>query len=89
MLGGTVKADSLNGNITNDFGLPVNKGKYVGRNLYGRLGGGDVQIKLSSVNGGLAIGRRNDGRSLSPATNLLPEKGKDDDWDSDVDHEAP
>ena len=82
----TVKADSLNGNITNDFGLPVRKGKYVGRDLYGKLGSGDVQIKLSSVNGQLAIGRKNDGRQLSPAIDLLPAKGKDDDgWDGDMD----
>jgi hypothetical protein len=80
----TVRADSLNGNITNDFGLPVRKGKYVGRDLYGRLGSGEVQIKLESVNGGLSINRKNDGKSLSPSTNLLPQKGKDDeDWDKD------
>ncbi len=78
----TIKADSLNGNITNDFGLTVRKGKYVGRDLYGRIGGGDVQIKLSSVNGGLSIGRKNDGKNPSPATNLLPQKS-DDDWDID------
>jgi DUF4097 and DUF4098 domain-containing protein YvlB len=75
----TVKADSLNGNITNDFGLAVRKGRYVGRDLYGRIGTGDVQIKLNSVNGGLAISRKNDGKPLSPATNLQPQKG--DDWD--------
>lgn len=83
----TVKADSLNGSITNDWNLPVHKGKYVGRDLYGRLGTGEIQIKLSSVNGGLAINRKNDGRSLSPSTNLLPAKGTDgddDDWDGDV-----
>lgn len=82
----TVKADSVNGNITNDFGLPVRKGKYVGRDLYGRIGGGDVQIRLNSVNGGLAIGRKQDGKSTSPATNLLPQKGADDDedWDDDT-----
>lgn len=80
----TVRADSLNGNITNDFGLPVRKGKYVGRDLYGRLGNGDVQIRLNSVNGGLSIGRKNDGKTPSPATNLLPQKEKDDkDWDYD------
>lgn len=77
----TVKADSLNGSITNDFGLLVRKGKYIGRDLYGKIGGGEVQIKLSSVNGALAIGRRNDGKALSPSTNLLPKK--DDDWDKD------
>ena len=80
----TVKADSLNGDITNDFGLPVRKGKYVGRDLYGRLGSGEVQIRLNSVNGGLSIGHKNDGKSVSPAVNLLPQKDKDDeDWDKD------
>jgi DUF4097 and DUF4098 domain-containing protein YvlB len=74
----TVRADSVNGSITNDFGLPVRKGQYVGRDLYGRIGSGDVQVKLSSVNGPLSIGRKSDGRSLSPATNLLPQKSKDD-----------
>ncbi len=83
----TINADSLNGNISNDFGLPVRKGKYVGRDLYGRIGSGDVRIKLDSVNGALAIGRKNDGKPLSPATNLLPQKEKDDeDWDKS-DHE--
>ena len=47
----TLRADSVNGNISNEFGLPVRKGKYVGRDLYGRLGSGGVQVKLSSVNG--------------------------------------
>ena len=83
----TVKADSLNGVITNGFGLPVHKGKYVGRDLYGRIGNGDVQIRLNSVNGALSIGRKNDGKNASPATNLLPQKDKDgEDWnDVDVD----
>jgi hypothetical protein len=79
----TVKADTLNGQITNDFGLPVRKGEYVGRDLYGKIGTGDVQIKLNSVNGGLAIGRKQDGKTPNPATNLLPQKNADqddDDW---------
>lgn len=82
----TIKADSLNGSITNDFGLPVRKGEYVGRDLYGKIGSGEVQIRLNSVNGKLAIGRKNDGKSTNPATNLLPQKTKDDDnenWDRD------
>jgi DUF4097 and DUF4098 domain-containing protein YvlB len=79
----TVKADSLNGNITNDYGLPVRKGQYVGRDMYGRIGTGEGQIKLSSVNGGLSVTRKNDGRSPNPATNLLPNKKADDDWDGD------
>lgn len=85
----TVKADSLNGNISNDFGLPVRKGKYIGRDMYGRIGSGDVKIRLSSVNGGLSVGHKNDGKSLSPATNLLTQKDKDDeDWENDPDNES-
>lgn len=75
----TLKADSVNGSITNDFGLPVRKGKYVGRDLYGKLGTGDVDIRLNSVNGTLSIGRKSDGKSVSPATNLLPQKEAGDD----------
>jgi DUF4097 and DUF4098 domain-containing protein YvlB len=82
-----IKADSLNGSITNDFGLPVRKGQYVGRDLYGQLGSGAVQIKLDSVNGPLSVGRKNDGKTLSPATNLLPAKGKDEDNDEDWDND--
>ena len=84
----TVKADSLNGDIRTDFGLRVRKGKYVGRDMYGRIGNGDVQIKLESVNGPLSVLRKNDNKQLSPATDLLPQKGKDDeDWDNDTSYE--
>jgi DUF4097 and DUF4098 domain-containing protein YvlB len=82
----TIKAESVNGSIVNDFGLPVRKGKYVGRDLYGKLGSGDVRIKLESVNGELKFSHPNDGRSMSPATNLLQQKEKDEEeWDSDAD----
>ena len=80
----TLKADSLNGNITNEFGLPVRKGEYVGRDLHGRIGSGDVQIKLNSVNGALAINRKKDGRTPGPATNLLPATRRDNDNDDDT-----
>ena len=84
----TVKADSVNGSINNDFGLPVRKGEYVGRDLYGRIGNGDVQIRLNSVNGGLSVRRKNDGKSLSPATNLLNMKRENnEDWDDDNDND--
>lgn len=82
----TFRADSVNGNITNDFGLRVRKGKYVGRDLYSKVGTGDVQVKLSSVNGGLTIGRKKDGKNPGPVVDLLPQKDKDDaDWDDDDD----
>lgn len=84
----TIKADSLNGAITNDFGLPVRKGQYVGRDLYGKVGTGDVQIKLESVNGGLSVKRQNDGKSVNPSTNLLQLKGGDEDKDEDNDEDS-
>jgi DUF4097 and DUF4098 domain-containing protein YvlB len=79
----TLKAESLNGPITNDFGVQSRRGKYVGNSLHVRLGSGDAAIKLESVNGSLTVKRKNDGRSPSPATNLLPPG--DDDGDVDVD----
>ena len=81
----TVKADTVNGNIANDFGLPVRKGQYVGRDLYGKIGTGEVQIRLNSVNGGLNIKRKSDGKNVNPATNLLPQKAADEDWEDDKD----
>ena len=85
----TVKADTLNGSINNDFGLPIRKGQYVGRNLYGKIGSGEVQIRLNSVNGGLNIKRKDDGKSVNPSTNLLPAKSQDndEDWDNDNDND--
>lgn len=74
----TVKADSVNGSITNGFGLPVKKGQYTGRYLYGRVGTGSSMIKLNSVNGSLKISRLDDGLPIGPIENLLPSKTADD-----------
>jgi DUF4097 and DUF4098 domain-containing protein YvlB len=82
-----LKADTVHGGISNDFGLPVRKGKYVGRNLAGRLGQGGPRIRLSNVNGSININHAADGRPLSPATNLLPEKSEDDEDDAEIDRE--
>jgi hypothetical protein len=75
----TIKADTVNGSIINEFNLPVRKGKYVGRDLYGKLGDGSVKINLDSVNGGLSIKRQQDGKNIKPVTNLLPAKESDED----------
>lgn len=75
----TIKAETVNGSINNDFGLPVRKGKYVGRDMYGRIGSGAVKINLETVNGALSVRRRQDGKNVNPATNLLPAKSEDDD----------
>ncbi|MEJ7699455.1 MAG: DUF4097 family beta strand repeat-containing protein [Pyrinomonadaceae bacterium] len=78
----TLKANTVNGNISNDFGLPVRKGEYVGRDMYGKIGSGNVQIRLNSVNGALSVRRKNDGKNLNPATNLLKAKNQND-WDDE------
>ena len=68
-----LRASTVHGSITNDFGLPVRKGEFVGRDLSGRLGDGNARVKLSNVNGSIKIRRASDGRQLSPVTNLLPD----------------
>lgn len=85
----TIKADTVNGSIVNDFGLPVRKGEYVGRDLYGKVGSGAVRIRLNSVNGQLAIMRKKDGKNVNPATDLLPQKSKDsEDWEDGADEQS-
>ena len=79
----TLKAESLNGEITNSFGLPVRKGKYVGRDMFGKIGSGDVQIKLSAVNGNLLVMRKKDGKAPASVTNLLKMNVDQDDEDSE------
>ena len=85
----TLKASTVHGAINNDFGLPVRKGEYVGNNLYGQLGDGKIQIKLSSVNGTIGIRRNSDGRSTRPVTNLLSQLTDEGHFDSPHTVSAP
>lgn len=52
-----VKASTIHGSITNDFGLQVNDGDYVGHDLSGQIGNGGPRIRLSNVNGSISIKR--------------------------------
>jgi len=52
-----VKASTLHGAITNDFGLTVEDGQYVGHNLSGQIGSGGTRVRLNNVNGSIAIRR--------------------------------
>lgn len=52
-----VKANTVHGAITNDFGLQVNDGEYVGHNLSGQIGSGGPRVRLSNVNGTISIKR--------------------------------
>jgi DUF4097 and DUF4098 domain-containing protein YvlB len=80
-----LKARTVHGGITNDFGLPVRRGDYVGNDLAGQLGQDGSRIKLDNVNGSITIRHAPDGRPLSRATSLLAEKIKDKDNDDDYD----
>jgi len=52
-----VKASTLHGAITNDFGLAVDDGQYVGHTLSGQIGAGGPRIRLNNVNGSISIKR--------------------------------
>jgi DUF4097 and DUF4098 domain-containing protein YvlB len=73
-----VKASTVHGNISNDFGLLVKKGEYVNTNLYGKLGDGQIPVRLNSVNGTINIRRNQDGRSPKAAVNLLSQTDEPD-----------
>jgi DUF4097 and DUF4098 domain-containing protein YvlB len=71
-----VRAGTVHGAITNDFGLEVQHGDYVGHELYGQIGTGGPRIKLGNVNGRIQIKRSQDGGLQSPGTSLLSPKDK-------------
>ena len=74
----SVRAGTVHGGISNDFGLKVKHGEYVGHNLNGQLGSGGPRIKLENVNGPISINHAQDGRTLSPATSFGISAGDDD-----------
>lgn len=50
-----IKASTVNGRIRNQFGIDVDKGKYVGSKMRGTLGNGGVRLQLSNVNGAIEV----------------------------------
>jgi len=68
---GTIKANTLSGQIANNLGLPVRRGEYIGHDLSGQLGRGGARIKLNNVSGGIKIQRAADGRTATSVTNLI------------------
>lgn len=53
-----IQAETVNGGISNDFGLEVRKHEYVGKDLSGTIGGGGADIRLETVNGGIRLLKR-------------------------------
>ena len=72
----SVRASTVHGGITNDFGLQVRHGEYVGHNLDGQIGTGGPRIKLQNVNGSIRISHAEDGRAISPATSVTIDREK-------------
>jgi DUF4097 and DUF4098 domain-containing protein YvlB len=73
-----LEASTVHGPISNDFGLQVHDHRWVGHHLHGELGGGGTRIKLSNVNGTIAIRHASDGRTLSSPKELDPSRDQDD-----------
>ncbi len=72
-----VRASTVHGDISNDFGLNVSHGEYVGHELHGQIGTGGSRIKIGNVNGRIWIKRNPDGGKLSSAVSLLSQQEKD------------
>lgn len=53
----TIDAETVSGKISNEFGIQVRKHKYVGSDMRGTIGNGDVRISLENVNGKIAVNR--------------------------------
>jgi DUF4097 and DUF4098 domain-containing protein YvlB len=74
-----LEASTVSGGIENDFGLHVNRHRFVGHDLRGELGSGGTHIKLANVNGRIQIRHAQDGRALSPVKDLSDRDSDDDD----------
>ena len=54
-IGADLRAESVNGSLKNDFGIDVRKGKYVGSDFQGSVGGGGAKVSLETVNGSIDV----------------------------------
>ncbi len=71
-----LKASTVNGDISTDFGANVEHARYgPGASLNAQLGSGGSDVKLSTVNGGIRVLRASDGKTASKVTQKL--KGRD------------
>jgi DUF4097 and DUF4098 domain-containing protein YvlB len=72
-----VEASTVNGAISNDFGMLVSKHQWVGHKMRGELGGGGPHVRVSNVNGRIEIRHANDNRPMSPAKTLNHDRDDD------------
>ena len=50
-----VSAETVSGNISNEFGIKVHKGRYVGSDMHGTVGNGTVNLSMENVNGKIRL----------------------------------
>ncbi|GHE86791.1 DUF4097 family beta strand repeat-containing protein [Thalassotalea profundi] len=55
IVGADVSVETMHGSIKNDFGLLVDKHRFIGRSLDGIIGNGKVNIDIETVNGSVKI----------------------------------
>jgi DUF4097 and DUF4098 domain-containing protein YvlB len=53
-----VDAETLNGNVSSEFGLTVEKGEWIGSSMEGLIGSGGARITLETINGNIEIKKR-------------------------------
>jgi len=68
-----IRAGTVHGGISSDFGIQVKHGEYVGQSMDGQIGTGGPRIKLGNVNGSIKVTHAQDGLPLSPGTSLQGE----------------
>jgi DUF4097 and DUF4098 domain-containing protein YvlB len=83
----SIRAGTVHGSISSDFGLKVKHGEYVGHSMDGQIGTGGPRIKLGNVNGQIRVTHAQDGLPLSPAMSAAGEVKVVSDVDVDVDVE--
>lgn len=69
-----IRAGTVHGGISTDFGIQVKHGEYVGHSLDGQIGTGGPTIKLGNVNGSIKVSHAQDGLPLSPGSSLQGKK---------------
>src|ERR1051326_4883548 len=50
-----LKASTVNGKITNNLGLKVEDGQFIGHSMSGQIGAGGARIRLNNVNGSIDV----------------------------------
>ena len=80
----SIRAGTVHGSISSDFGLKVKHGEYVGHSMDGQIGSGGPRIKLGNVNGQIRVTHAQDGLPLSPAVSAAGEVKAVTDVDVDV-----